>query len=92
MLRQSLEELKWKIESSQIHFRMYYSFFQNWIIFYWFSNNDSYIYLRNNVSENIDNVWIAYESNKPVECIDYRVKSANTSEVKRLFVKKEYRD
>jgi|GEM_PF-1304262 len=56
-----------------------------------FLGDDSHIYSRYNMKENINHVWIAYDNNTPVGCIAYRAKSLNIGEVKRLFVKPDYR-
>ena len=56
-----------------------------------FLGEDSHYYTRYTENENIENVWVAYEENLPVGCIAYRTKADGIGEVKRLFVKKEYR-
>jgi GNAT superfamily N-acetyltransferase len=56
-----------------------------------FLGNDSHFYSRYNSNENINEVWLAYDNDIPVGCIAYRVKSSGVGEVKRLFVKNEYR-
>ena len=56
-----------------------------------FLGKDSHYYTRYTENENIENVWVAYEENLPVGCIAYRTKADGIGEVKRLFVKKEYR-
>lgn len=56
-----------------------------------FLGDDKVYYTRYSENENIENVWIAYENNLPIGCIAYRKKSPDVGEVKRLFIKKEYR-
>lgn len=56
-----------------------------------FLGDDKIYYTRYSKSENIENVWIAYEQDLPIGCIAYRKKSSETGEVKRLFIKKECR-
>lgn len=53
-----------------------------------FLGDDKIYYTRYSKSENIENVWIAYEQDLPIGCIAYRKKSSETGEVKRLFIKK----
>lgn len=56
-----------------------------------FLGDDKVYYTRYSESENIENVWIACEHDLPMGCIAYRKKSPEIGEVKRLFIKKEYR-
>ena len=56
-----------------------------------FLGEDSHYYTRYTESEKIENVWVVFEKNHPVGCVAYRTKSDGIGEVKRLFVKKEYR-
>lgn len=56
-----------------------------------FLGEDSHYYTRYTESEKIENVWVVFEENHPVGCVAYRTKSDGIGEVKRLFVKKEYR-
>ena len=56
-----------------------------------FLGEDSHYYTRYTEYENIENVWVAYEDELPVGCIAYRKKTDNVGEVKRLFIRKEYR-
>lgn len=56
-----------------------------------FLGEDSHYYTRYTESENIENVWIAYVDNHPAGCIAFRKKDGNVGEVKRLFLRKEYR-
>ena len=52
---------------------------------------DRACYTRHTPAENIEKVWVAYEENVPIGCVAYRAKSDGVGEVKRLFVKSEYR-
>jgi len=56
-----------------------------------FLGEDSHYYTRYTESENIENVWVVFEENHPAGCVAYRTKSDGIGEVKRLFVRKEYR-
>lgn len=56
-----------------------------------FLGEDKKYYTRYSVEEKIENVWIAYDDALPAGCIAYRKKSDGVGEVKRLFLKKEYR-
>lgn len=56
-----------------------------------FLGDDKGIYTRYSENENIENVWIAYEQDSPIGCIAFRKKSTDVGEVKRLFIRKDYR-
>ena len=56
-----------------------------------FLGEDSHYYTRYTENENIENVWVVYVDNLPAGCIAYRTKTDGVGEVKRLFVKREYR-
>lgn len=56
-----------------------------------FLGEDSHYYTRYTENENIENVWVVYVKNLPAGCIAYRTKTDGVGEVKRLFLKKEYR-
>ncbi len=56
-----------------------------------FLGEDSRYYTRYTENENIENVWVAFVDNLPVGCIAYRKKADGVGEVKRLFLRKEYR-
>ena len=56
-----------------------------------FLGEDSHYYTRYTENENIENVWVAYVDNFPAGCIAYRKKADGVGEVKRLFLRKEYR-
>lgn len=56
-----------------------------------FLGSDKNCYTRYSAAENIEKVWIAYEQNAPIGCVAYRTKSDDTGEVKRLFIRSEYR-
>ena len=56
-----------------------------------FLGTDSKHYTRYNTNENIHEVWIAYYDDKPVGCVAYRTKAQGVGELKRMFIKSEYR-
>lgn len=56
-----------------------------------FLGEDSHYYTRYTEQENIEEVWVAYLDNLPAGCIAYRKKAEHIGEVKRLFLRKEYR-
>lgn len=56
-----------------------------------FLGEDSWCYTRYNENENIESVWVAYSDTVPIGCIAYRTKSEGVGEVKRLFIRSEYR-
>jgi len=56
-----------------------------------FLGEDSHYYTRYTENENIENVWVVYEENLPAGCIAYRTKTDGVGEVKRLFIRNEYR-
>ena len=56
-----------------------------------FLGDDSHYYTRYTEQENIEKVWVAYVDNSAAGCIAYRKKADGVGEVKRLFLRKEYR-
>ena len=56
-----------------------------------FLGKDNHYYTRYTENENIENVWVVYEENLPAGCIAYRTKTDGVGEVKRLFIRNEYR-
>lgn len=56
-----------------------------------FLGNDSGYYTRYGEHENIGSVWVAYADGVPAGCVAYREKEDGAGEVKRLFVRSEYR-
>ena len=56
-----------------------------------FLGDDKWCYTRYSENENIERVWVAYSDHLLVGCIAYRRKSDGVGEVKRLFVRSEYR-
>ena len=56
-----------------------------------FLGDDKWCYTRYSENENIENVWVAYSDDIPIGCIAYRKKSDGVGEVKRLFIRSEYR-
>lgn len=56
-----------------------------------FLGEDSHYYTRYTEKENIENVWVAFVEDLPAGCIAYRKKADGVGEVKRLFLRKEYR-
>jgi len=56
-----------------------------------FLGDDKIYYTRYNESENLNAVWLARRGDKTVGGAAYRVMSSGTGELKRMFVKSEYR-
>lgn len=56
-----------------------------------FLGEDKHYYTRYNEKEQIEKVWVAYESGLPMGCVAYRKQGAETGEVKRLFIREGYR-
>ena len=56
-----------------------------------FLGDDRACYTRYSESENIETCWVAYSDNSPVGCIAFRKRSDSVGEVKRLFIKSEFR-
>ena len=56
-----------------------------------FLGKDSLYYTRYSENENINEVWIAYCDDKPIGCAAYRKKSPGVGELKRMFIKSDYR-
>ncbi|MCL2298881.1 MAG: GNAT family N-acetyltransferase, partial [Firmicutes bacterium] len=56
-----------------------------------FLGEDSVYYTRYSKKEKIKHIWVAYVDDTPVGCAAYRKKSQGVGEVKRMFVKPEYR-
>lgn len=56
-----------------------------------FLGDDKWCYTRYNENEHIESVWVAYSDTVPIGCIAYRKKSEGIGEVKRLFIRREYR-
>lgn len=56
-----------------------------------FLGKDNHYYTRYTENENIENVWVVYEENLPAGCVAYRTKADGIGEVKRLFIRNEYR-
>lgn len=56
-----------------------------------FLGEDKWCYTRYNENENIGKVWGAYVDNCPIGCVAYREKETGIGEVKRLFIRNEYR-
>lgn len=52
---------------------------------------DSIYYTCYSENEKIENVWLAYFDDLPIGCVAYRKKSSDVGEVKRMFIKHEYR-
>ena len=48
-------------------------------------------YLQYNTLEDIHDVVLAYENNNPIGCASFKFFKRGIAEVKRLFIKKEYR-
>lgn len=56
-----------------------------------FLGEDQVYYTRYSENEMIEKVWVAFSDDFPIGCIAYRKKSEGTGEVKRLYIKEEYR-
>lgn len=56
-----------------------------------FLGNDSGYYTRYSENENIETVWVVVVDDIPAGCIAYRKKDEGIGEVKRMFIKEEYR-
>jgi len=56
-----------------------------------FLGENSIYYTRYNEKESINDVWIAYCDGKSIGCAAYRTKSPGVGELKRMFIKSEYR-
>lgn len=56
-----------------------------------FLGDDKWYYTRYSENENIESVWVVYSDDIPVGCIAYRKKSDGVGEIKRLFIRSEYR-
>lgn len=56
-----------------------------------FLGKDSGLYTRYSEQENIEKVWVVYVDETPVGCAAYRKRADGVGEVKRLFVKNQYR-
>ena len=56
-----------------------------------FLGDDSIHYTRFNDSENLESVWVAYCDDSPIGCAAYRRKSPGVGELKRMFIRGEYR-
>lgn len=48
-------------------------------------------YIQYNALNDIKDVVLAYKNDKPIGCASFKYYAANTAEVKRVFVMKEYR-
>lgn len=56
-----------------------------------FLGDDKVYYTRYSENENLGKVWVAYVDELPIGCIAYREKGDGIGEIKRLFIRKEYR-
>lgn len=56
-----------------------------------FLGDDKWCYTRYHENENIEKVWVVSSDNLPIGCIAYRKKADGIGEVKRLYIKAEYR-
>ena len=56
-----------------------------------FLGEDRGFYTRYSEAEKIEAVWTAYENGFPIGCAAYRKKTADISEIKRLFIRPAYR-
>lgn len=56
-----------------------------------FLGEDKIYYTRYGAHEHLEKVWGAYVGNSLVGCVAYREKEAGVGEVKRLFIREEFR-
>lgn len=56
-----------------------------------FLGDDKQYYTRYSENENLEKVWAVHVDNQPIGCVAYRRKADGVGEVKRLFIRKEYR-
>lgn len=56
-----------------------------------FLGDDKGCYTRYHENEKLENVWLVVLDNVPAGCIAYRQKADGVGEVKRLYIKEEYR-
>lgn len=56
-----------------------------------FLGEDKRFYTRYSENENIEKAWVAVSGEFPIGCIAYRKKADGIGEVKRLYIKKDYR-
>lgn len=56
-----------------------------------FLGDDKKYYTRYSSNEHLENIWVIYSESFPIGCIAYRKKAEGTGEVKRLYIRKEYR-
>lgn len=56
-----------------------------------FLGDDKWCYTRYSENEDLEKVWVVYSDHLPTGCIAYRKKSDGVGEVKRLFIRDEYR-
>lgn len=56
-----------------------------------FMGEDRHFYTPYNEKELLERIWLIYEDSFPAGCAAYRKKEDGTGEVKRLYVRKEYR-
>lgn len=56
-----------------------------------FLGADGVYYTRYSKTEKIKRVWLAYFRELPIGCVAYCKKSSDVGEVKRMFIKEEYR-
>ncbi len=56
-----------------------------------FLGDDKQYYTRYSENENLEKVWAVHIDNHPVGCVAYRRKADGVGEVKRLFIRNEYR-
>ena len=56
-----------------------------------FLGDDKRHYTRYSENENLENIWVIYSESFPIGCIAYRNKAEGVGEVKRLYIREEYR-
>ena len=56
-----------------------------------FLGEDRGLYARYSEQEKIEKVWVVYADETPAGCVAYRRKGSGVGEVKRLFIRSQYR-
>lgn len=56
-----------------------------------FLGDDKWCYTRYSENEQLENIWLIYSNDFPIGCIAYRKKCDEVGEVKRLYIRNEYR-
>lgn len=56
-----------------------------------FLDDDKWCYTRYSENENLEKVWVKSSENLPIGYIAYRNKTDGIGEIKRLYIKEDYR-